>query len=221
MTAVCVARLKKELKKLKKDPNQYFETIPLKDDIRTWHYVLKGPSGSDYFHGYYHGVLKFPSDYPYKPPSIMLFTPNGRFQINTKICLSNSDFHPESWSPFWSVSNILTGFVSFMTEESQGMGSISTNAHHRRLLAKQSLAFNCKNPQFRQLFPKYYKMFQSQIKNGTRQLFTEQSTQYTIPAAVSLNNNRSSRQGGRDKIFDWLVICIVVMVLAYGWKSIM
>ena len=85
MTAVCVARLKKELQKLKKDPNQYFETVPLSEDIRTWHYVLKGPSGTDYEHGFYHGVLKFPSDYPYKPPSIMLFTPNGRFQINTKI----------------------------------------------------------------------------------------------------------------------------------------
>eukprot|EP00483_Globobulimina_turgida_P001582 UN01584 len=159
MTTVCVARLKKELKKLQQNPNTYFETIPMKKDIRTWHYVLKGPSETDYEQGFYHGVLKFPSDYPYKPPSIMLFTPNGRFQINTKICLSNSDFHPESWSPFWSVSNILTGFVSFMTEESHGMGSISSNSYHRKLLAKQSLRFNCKNPQFRQLFPKYYEKY--------------------------------------------------------------
>lgn len=32
--------------------------------------------------------------YPYKPPSIQMFTPSGRFQTNTKLCLSMTDFHP-------------------------------------------------------------------------------------------------------------------------------
>ena len=35
----------------------------------------------------------------------------NRTIINTKICLSNTGYHPESWSPFWNVSNILIGSV--------------------------------------------------------------------------------------------------------------
>ena len=42
-------------------------------------------------------VHRFPPQYPFKPPSISLFTPNGRFQTNAKLCLSMTDFHPESW----------------------------------------------------------------------------------------------------------------------------
>lgn len=43
------------------------------------------------------GKLIFPKEYPYKPPSIMMLTPNGRFKLNSRLCLSMSDFHPESW----------------------------------------------------------------------------------------------------------------------------
>ncbi len=39
---------------------------PLENDILTFHYVLQGPAGSPYEGGYYHGYLKFPSEYPLK-----------------------------------------------------------------------------------------------------------------------------------------------------------
>ena len=31
--------------------------------------------------------------------SICMLTPSGRFEPNTNLCLSMTDFHPESWSP--------------------------------------------------------------------------------------------------------------------------
>ncbi len=64
--------------------------------------------------GFYHGKLLFPSDYPFKPPRIIMITPNGRFQTNRRLCLSISDFHPDTWNPAWSVATILTGLLSFM-----------------------------------------------------------------------------------------------------------
>lgn len=70
---------------------------------------VPGAKGSPYEGGYYHGKLKFPPEYPLKPPSIMMITPSGRFKPNTRLCLSMSDFHPESWNPMWSVSTILMG----------------------------------------------------------------------------------------------------------------
>jgi ubiquitin-conjugating enzyme E2 J2 len=52
-----------------------------------------------YLGGWYHGMVIFPKEYPYKPPSIQMITPNGRFKCCTPLCLSMSDFHPESWNP--------------------------------------------------------------------------------------------------------------------------
>lgn len=34
--------------------------------------------------GYYHGKLIFPREFPFKPPSIYMITPNGRFKCNTR-----------------------------------------------------------------------------------------------------------------------------------------
>ncbi|TYI72359.1 hypothetical protein E1A91_D05G341900v1 [Gossypium mustelinum] len=70
-------------------------------------YVLEGSEGTPFAGGYYYGKIKFPPEYPYKPPGITMITPNGRFMTQKKICLSMSDFHPESWNSMWSVSRLL------------------------------------------------------------------------------------------------------------------
>lgn len=48
------------------------------------------------------GRILLPTEYPMKPPSIILLTPNGRFEVGKKICLTISAHHPESWQPSWS-----------------------------------------------------------------------------------------------------------------------
>ena len=54
-------------------------TAPLVADrpsnILEWHFVITGPEDSPFENGQYHGKLVFPSEYPYKPPAIMMFTP--------------------------------------------------------------------------------------------------------------------------------------------------
>ena len=60
------------------------------------------------------GKIIFPSDYPFKPPGLKMMTPNGRFKTDYRLCLSMSDYHPDTWNPAWSVSTILTGLLSFM-----------------------------------------------------------------------------------------------------------
>ena len=34
--------------------------------------------------GYYHGKLVFPKEFPFKPPKIIMITPNGRFKTDTR-----------------------------------------------------------------------------------------------------------------------------------------
>lgn len=110
----CVLRLKRELQALQKEPVENIVALPKSNNILEWHYVIIGPKNTPYEGGYYHGKLVFPLLYPNKPPSIYMITPNGRFQVNKRLCLSMSDYHPESWNPLWSISSILQGLLSFM-----------------------------------------------------------------------------------------------------------
>ena len=153
-TKMCKSRLAKEWKMLNKSPVQCVRAAPNENNILEWHFVIHSLDDDRYRGGYYHGVIVFPSDYPYKPPSVKLNTPSGRFAINTKLCLSITDFHPESWNPLWSVSSILAAVVSFFVEDLSTYGSIRTSRSTKRSLAKKSLRHNvATSPIFRTLFP--------------------------------------------------------------------
>lgn len=71
------------------------------------------------------------------PPSITMVTPSGRFQPNTRLCLSMSDYHPETWNPMWSVSSILSGLVSFMYDTTPTTGSVNSTQSEKRKLAAE------------------------------------------------------------------------------------
>ncbi|KAL2919176.1 Ubiquitin-conjugating enzyme E2 6 [Polyrhizophydium stewartii] len=73
----------------------------------------------------------------------------GRFETNFRLCLSMSDYHPNTWNPAWSVSTILTGMLSFMLEDEPTTGSIVTTPAEKRLLAKKSRQWNSANQTFR------------------------------------------------------------------------
>jgi len=128
------SRLKQDYLRFKKDPVPYIYAEPLPSNILEWHYVVKGPEDSPYYGGYYHGTLLFPGEYPFKPPSIYMYTPNGRFKTNTRLCLSISDFHPDTWNPAWSVATILTGLLSFMLESTPTLGSTETTSIEKKNL---------------------------------------------------------------------------------------
>ncbi|XP_057244435.1 ubiquitin-conjugating enzyme E2 J2 [Malurus melanocephalus] len=77
-------RLKQDYLRIKKDPVPYICAEPLPSNILEWHYVVRGPELTPYEGGYYHGKLIFPREFPFKPPSIYMITPNGRFKCNTR-----------------------------------------------------------------------------------------------------------------------------------------
>ncbi|KAI9488730.1 ubiquitin-conjugating enzyme/RWD-like protein [Zychaea mexicana] len=107
-------RLTKEYMEIQKNPPPFIIAKPVESNILEWHYVIRGPPETPFEGGEYYGRLTFPSEYPFKPPAIRMTTPSGRFQPDTRLCLTMSDFHPSLWNPSWSVPTILNGLLSFM-----------------------------------------------------------------------------------------------------------
>lgn len=147
--------------------------------------MIEGAQGTDYQGGLYWGKITFPGQYPYKPPSLVLLTPNGRFSTNTQLCLSMTSFHPEvrtfrtayapqtpnthlklrlqSWNPLWSVGTILNALQSFMLDDQPTTGSIVSSAAEKRRLAAQSLAYNTKQPLFNKMFATLVQQLPSRV----------------------------------------------------------
>ncbi|XP_013110543.1 ubiquitin-conjugating enzyme E2 J2 [Stomoxys calcitrans] len=187
-----VSRMKQDYMRLKRDPLPYITAEPLPNNILEWHYVVKGPEDSPYYGGYYHGTLLFPREFPFKPPSIYMLTPNGRFKTNSRLCLSISDFHPDTWNPTWCVGTILTGLLSFMLENTATLGSIETTKYEKQQLAKKSLAFNLKNPHFVELFPDI-------CEEINKRLQSEKEQKLKALNAASAAANGSVTQGASGK----------------------
>ncbi|KAG5462718.1 MAG: hypothetical protein BJ554DRAFT_3884, partial [Olpidium bornovanus] len=68
-------------------PTSYLPRIP--GGVATWRFSLE--LGTTLFAA--HRRHRTKAESPFKPPSIRMTTPSGRFQTDTKICLSMSDFH--------------------------------------------------------------------------------------------------------------------------------
>jgi len=199
MNATSLQRLKKEYMRLQKEPIANISAEPRPENILEWHFVIKGPAESPYTGGSYHGMLKFPSNYPYAPPAIMMLTPNGRFNTNTRLCLSMSDFHPETWVPAWSVASILNGVLSFMLESTPTVGSVETSTAERRRLASASHAFNRKSALFKELFP---------------DLVVEASEDEAAAIAAAPSEAPGAGRGGMSNMLIFLAIVVAVPVAA-------
>lgn len=184
-----VARLKQDYIRLKKDPVPYIVAEPLPSNILEWRYVVTGPEDSLYRGGLYHGKLVFPSEFPFKPPSIFMITPNGRFKTDTRLCLSISDYHPDTWNPAWSVSTILTGLLSFMLEKSPTLGSIETSDWEKKQLSAKSFEFNLKNRTFCELFPELKTKCEDELERRRTQATTASSDQQNEDRALDSQVN--------------------------------
>ncbi len=101
-------RLQKDLIALNKDPVPGVFALPDPDNmlqvpmcftittsspssshsrLLQWHFAIVGPPASPYDRGIYHGALLFADDFPFSPPSIIMFTPSGRFAPGKKVTL--------------------------------------------------------------------------------------------------------------------------------------
>ncbi|KAI8812762.1 ubiquitin-conjugating enzyme/RWD-like protein [Cladochytrium replicatum] len=139
-----VKRLLSEFRELQADPSPEFTSAPLEDNMLEWHFTIRGPNTGGFSGGRYHGRMIFPPDYPFKPPNISFLTPNGRFEVGKKICLSITGHHPESWRPAWGIATALVAIISFLPTKGEGaIGALDWTDEERAKCAKKSRSWVC------------------------------------------------------------------------------
>lgn len=152
--AITEKRLRNELKKLQKENLGFAQAIQDEKNQFLFYFLLKGDDDSDYKGGYYIGKIELPKDYPASPGDFYMLTGNGRFEIGHKICLSNSGYHKDSWTPSWDITNMLIGFMSIFNDDTEhGISHIKDSPEKRRMFAKQSISYNLST------YPNIFKRF--------------------------------------------------------------
>lgn len=104
---------------------------------------MLGPKDTVYEGGVYHGYFEIPFNYPLGPPNIYFMNPNGRYQINKKICMTITSYHKEQWSPAWSLRTMMMAMMAHFVVEDKGIGSIRPSDKDRKKIAKESINYTC------------------------------------------------------------------------------
>jgi len=214
-----LSRLRQDYMRLKKDPVPYIVAEPLQNNILEWHYLVRGPENSPYEGGIYHGKLKFPPEFPFRAPSIYMITPSGRFKTNTRLCLSISDFHPDTWNPAWSVGTILTGLLSFMLEKSPTLGSIETTDSEKKSAAIKSIDFNLKDKIIADLFPEAVEEMKKIQENRLSTASTSACQNGNRKASVSLAVNQGSSNSCQN-VLATVIVAIGFAFFAYSVRYV-
>ena len=118
--------------------HNYVRIGPLHKNLLQWHFSVMGPPNSDYAGGVYHGRVLLPKTYPASPPRIQVYTPSGRFIPATDICLSASSFHPESWTPQWTILSLVEALRLHMLTTANEIGGKEDTPQQRRIYARAS-----------------------------------------------------------------------------------
>ncbi|BBH02857.1 ubiquitin-conjugating enzyme 32 [Prunus dulcis] len=125
-----------ELEEMQSNPSADFKCLALESNPRDWQFAIRGPNGTEFEGGIYHGRIKIPEEYPDKPPIITLLTENGRFKTQTEIDYFDYFY---KWGPSKTVRNGLRRLIELLPTYPDGaLGSVEYDKEERRVLAFKS-----------------------------------------------------------------------------------
>lgn len=118
-----------ELKRLQDEPVEGF-TITLANDsnLYEWNCAIFGPPDTIYAGGYFKAIMRFPTEYPYSPPSFRFVSKMWHPNIydNGEVCISilhppvddpqSGELPSERWNPTQSVRTVLLSVISLLME---------------------------------------------------------------------------------------------------------
>ncbi len=147
-------RFNNEKKILSEQPLGYITAYPKEDNPLIWYILVVGQKESHYEGGHFIGEIHHSPKYPAEPPDYYMRTPNGRYDIDKKICLSNSGYHKGEWSSTWNIHTILVAFYSiWLDDKEHGISHITRSKEERLKLANESIQFNMKK--YKDIYEKF------------------------------------------------------------------
>lgn len=154
MSRIFTKRIQKEIQMYEKEKFKFPNLIlrPSEETLLKWYFIVYDLKETDFENGVYYGIVLLEPEYPLKPPNFKFFTPNGRFQTDTKICTTFSGFHKDTYTSTWNIMSMMQGMISFMTENGSGVGSLVSSPEIRKKLASESLEWNKKQQLFNTVF---------------------------------------------------------------------
>ncbi|CAF0882573.1 unnamed protein product [Adineta steineri] len=124
-SATCIARIKRDIWSVFKDPPPGMFIAPDADNITKIHALIVGPFDTPYEGGFFYFLIRCPPDYPIRAPRCRLMTTgnntvrfNPNLYRNGKVCLSIlGTWSGPSWSPAQCISSLLISIQSLMSEK--------------------------------------------------------------------------------------------------------
>ena len=113
---MALKRIMKELVDLGRDPPTNCSAGPTEEnDQFSWQATIMGPDDSPYTGGVFFLNIKFPPDYPFKPPKVTFTTKiyHPNINANGSICL---DILKDQWSPALTIAKVLLSISSLLTD---------------------------------------------------------------------------------------------------------
>jgi len=137
--------LKNEFSDLTKDPPEGFLVEPDQNDFSTWYVGIFGPPDTLFAGGYYKAILKFPFDYPYRPPTLKFLSDMWHPNVypDGHICISilhepgederSGEKACERWSVAQNVRSILLSIISMLNEpNTSSPANIDASVEYRK-----------------------------------------------------------------------------------------
>jgi ubiquitin-conjugating enzyme E2 J2 len=148
-TIIQQKRFTNEKALLAREPLHYTTAYPDKTNPLIWYCLIIGQKGTPYYGGQYIFKVVHSPKYPAEPPDYYFLTPSGRYEVEKKICLTNSSYHKGEWSSTWNIKTILISFYSiFLDNKEHGISHITNERWSAKVcekLASESIAYNKKH----------------------------------------------------------------------------
>ncbi|XP_039266639.1 ubiquitin-conjugating enzyme E2 D4-like [Styela clava] len=107
-------RLQHELMGIQENPPENVTAGPVDEcDIYHWQATITGPPDTPYQGGLFFLDIRYPCDYPFKPPNVRFITKIYHPNINSQggICV---DILRDNWSPALTTSKVLLSISSLL-----------------------------------------------------------------------------------------------------------
>jgi ubiquitin-conjugating enzyme E2 R len=134
-----------ELKSLQREPVEGFTVTVDDENMFAWRVAIFGPPGTLYQGGYFKALLRFPTNYPYSPPTMRfigkVWHPN--VYENGDLCVSilhppvddphSGELASERWNPTQNVRTILLSVISLLNEpNTSSPANVDASVMYRR-----------------------------------------------------------------------------------------